>query len=354
MRPRLCGICLLALLVGCGGGGGGDGGTDGPFAVLHVQTTSLPSIFVGDTVEWEIVLDGGCGGPYAMSIVAGELPEGLSLDDSTRDLGNGYVEHRHHLAGTATAADLYEFTLAVTDTACSPDSSASVALSCAVSDFQFASTTLPSVLSGQYLDYELDLNGGCGGPYEITLISGRLPDGIEIDDSVEDLGGDVSIHHRDLKGYLLEDGSFTFTLSVEDLSCPFAAVATGIFSMTVGVGPVAIVACNPSLTPVDEFSHPSKYDDVAALPTTAYNQYITYELTVAGGQGPYSMIIVDDPADPDDGPLPLGCSIPPSTTAINGAPVQYGPAGRPFRITLEVTDSVGAKGRRKLQWLIDP
>ena len=67
--------------------------------------------------------------------------------------------------------------------------------------------------------------------------------------------------------------------------------------------------------------------DYPAIGPTVYNDYATTEIVVAGGKGPYAAVLYDDPAIPNDGPFPLGASVPPGSTSINGAPVQVGPAG---------------------------
>lgn len=208
------------------------------------------------------------------------------------------------------------------------------------------STSLPASLSGQFIDFEVPLTGGCGGPYVMAVIQGTLPAGIAIDVA----GGR---HH--LVGYLLEDGTFPFTLQITDTSCEPFLTTTAQFTWSIGIGPLTIVDSNPaSLDPVSfGLIDPQAYPDLNAFPTTVFNEFTAIVLVAAGGIPPYSLSIVDDPNDPDDGALPLGVTIPPNSMSIVGSPVQVKAGGIPFRLTFQVTDSTGATGVRQFQWKID-
>lgn len=208
------------------------------------------------------------------------------------------------------------------------------------------STSLPASLSGQFIDFEVPLTGGCGGPYVMAVIQGTLPAGIAIDVA----GGR---HH--LVGYLLEDGTFPFTLQITDTSCEPFLTTTAQFTWSIGIGPLTIVDSNPaSLDPVSfGLIDPQAYPDLNAFPTTVFNEFTAIVLVAAGGIPPYSLSIIDDPNDPDDGALPLGVTIPPNSMSIVGSPVQVKAGGIPFRLTFQVTDSTGATGVRQFQWKID-
>lgn len=203
-----------------------------------------------------------------------------------------------------------------------------------------------TLVSGDAIDWEIPLDGGCSGvgPYVVEVISGELPDGVGVDDE----NG-----RHNLVGFILEDGVFNFTIKITDTSCTPFATTTLDFEWDVPQGPVGIVACNPPLISADDFDDPLKYTDVAALETVVYGSFINYDFVVAGGVGPYVCALIDDPADPDDGPLPLGLSFAVNSCSLVGTPTAVGPAGRPFRYTIQVTDSVGNTSTRKFQHKID-
>jgi hypothetical protein len=176
------------------------------------------------------------------------------------------------------------------------------------------STALPAVLSGQVVDHAIPFSGGSGGPYILEVLEGELPDGVNLDD------GTVSI-----VGRLLEDGAFDFRLRLVDTgSEPFAST-TAEFHWEVGIGPVTF-ATEPE------------------LPVVVYNQFVLVDLVVAGGTGPYSCEVVDDPANPNDGPLPTGLSIPPDSCSIVGSPQQANPGNAPFFVTIQARDHADVPG----------
>jgi len=217
--------------------------------------------------------------------------------------------------------------------------------------------------SGDSIDWEIPLDGGCGGPYVVELIAGVLPDGVGFDDA----GGR---HH--LTGIILEDGIFSFTVKVTDTSCSPFFTTSQSFTWQVPVGTLRIVAANPAIIPNATFDDPSKWENAAgpdgipgnaddntpgftvdALPTTVFSQFMSYTLIPAGGKAPYVCAILDDPADPNDGDLPLGSDFAPSSCSIQGTPSEVLAGGVPFRITVQVTDDNGATATRKFQWKID-
>jgi len=217
--------------------------------------------------------------------------------------------------------------------------------------------------SGDAIDWEIPLDGGCGGPYVVELIAGTLPDGVGFDDA-------AGRHH--LTGIILEDGIFNFTVKVTDTSCDPFFTTSQAFTWQIPVGALRIVAANPAIIPNATFDDPSKWENadgpdgiagnaddntpgfsIDALPTTVFSQFMSYTLIAAGGQGPYVCAIVDDPADPSDGDLPLGADFAPNSCSIQGTPSEVLPGGVPFRITVRVTDNLGATAERKFQWKID-
>ncbi|MGE0190955.1 MAG: hypothetical protein AB7T63_02835 [Planctomycetota bacterium] len=222
-----------------------------------------------------------------------------------------------------------------------------------------SSSLLPLLSSGQALSgdgFALPIQGGCGGPYTIRLIAGELPDGVSIDDRQANIDGPgmpaADRHH--LVGTALEDGTFAFRLEILDRGCKPAVSMTADFSWSVTQGAVTIVDSTPPSIPVAVYNDPFKYSDVDALDKTVYGDFTSITFQVAGGVGPYTCAIVDDPADPDDDDgLPFGVVMPPASCSIVGSPQQVGDGGKPFRFTVLATDSVGSTAVRKFQWKID-
>ncbi len=204
------------------------------------------------------------------------------------------------------------------------------------------STSLPPAVSGQVVNYLVELSGGCGGPYVMKLIQGELPPGLHLDDET-----------HSIRGTILADGQYDFTLQIDDTGCnPFSATQAS-FSWNVGVGQVAVVDVlrdgNPALVPPGGTSFNPDYP---ALPTTVYNETTSLQFVVAGGFGPYTMKLYDAPGV-DDGNLPLGIVIASESPNLVGAPVEVKPGGAPFLLTFELTDSVGSKGYFTVYWKID-
>ncbi|MFV1957836.1 MAG: hypothetical protein ACC662_00340, partial [Planctomycetota bacterium] len=189
----------------------------------------------------------------------------------------------------------------------------------------------PAGVSGQAYDHVLPVVGGCGGPYVLSVIDGSLPPGLDLDDARHALGGVV-----------LEAGSFSFTLQIVDSGCTPFQSARASFTFAATVGDVVIVDAfrdgESSLAPAG--STPQN-PDYAALDDVVYNDFVSFDFVVAGGRGPYAMTLVDDPDIAEDGPLPLGISIPTASTSLVGSPVEVGPAGAPFVLSLEATDADG-------------
>ncbi len=221
------------------------------------------------------------------------------------------------------------------------------------------STSMPSAHSGVVIDYPIQVEGGCGGPYDIQLISGALPPGVEVidkdnydDERYADLGF-VRSEAR-LYGAPLADGPFDFRLQVTDTGCTPFSSATASYHLDVAVGEIVVVDVlldgNASLLRAGDESYNPDYP---ALPKVVYNDFVALDFVVAGGVAPYSMAVYDDPGVPNDGNLPLGVSVPASSTSIVGAPVEVGPQGGPFLVSFEVTDAVGGKGYFTAYWFVD-
>ncbi|MDA1194055.1 MAG: Ig domain-containing protein [Planctomycetota bacterium] len=226
------------------------------------------------------------------------------------------------------------------------------------SPLAITSSSIPAHLSGEYIDWEIPITGGCGGPYVVEVIAGNLPLGV----------GAVADTEHALRGYILDDGIFSFTVKITDTTCDPFFTATQAFVWDVQQGPVKIVAANPGIVLNADYDDPQKHDNepgpdtilgtedditIDALETVVFNTFVSYQLIAAGGVGPYTCAVIDDPSDALDGALPLGTSMAPLSCSLVGSPAQVLAGGVPFRLTIRVTDSVGNTSVRKFQWKID-
>jgi hypothetical protein len=211
-------------------------------------------------------------------------------------------------------------------------------------------TALPTAVSGQLINWQIPLDGGCGGPYAMSVIEGALPPGLALDNAT-----------RSIVGVILLPNNYTFTIQIDDTGCvPFSST-TVQYQWNVTVGPVVVAACDPPIIPVASYNPPNttKWVDLDAIKTTVFGAFAVFNFTLAGGYPPYTFEVVDDPNDPNDvnwspppGAVPQGMNIPPFSSSFIGAPQQTG-GNVPYRITFQVTDSQGNVGTRKLQWKVD-
>ena len=125
MKSTVQSLSLLAMLVAataCGGGGSGGGGTT---PSIGLSSTLLPLLSSGQGLPgdgYALPITGGCGGPYVVRLISGNMPDGISIDDRQANLdGPGIpAEHRHHLVGSALDDGTFSFRLEVLDRGCRP------------------------------------------------------------------------------------------------------------------------------------------------------------------------------------------------------------------------------------------
>ena len=170
---------------------------------LTVATTSLPGATVGSAYEQVLTPDGGSGDtptPYAWTVTAGSLPDGLTLSASGLISGTPKAD----AVGTAT------FTAQVTDGS-DPVQTATQSLTITVGA---ALAATPTVLSDATVDapYAATLTAPTGGigPDTYLIASGTLPGGLSLS-----TGGTISGTPT-----AANVGSTAFTVLVTDSSDP--------------------------------------------------------------------------------------------------------------------------------------
>jgi len=244
---------------------------------LVISTPSLAAGTVGSAYSESFAATGGTA-PYSWSLVSGELPEGVMLNESGS------------LAGTASADGTFLFTARVADSA---GASAEREYQIVITPALVISSppVLPASTVGGSYSITLQANGGTA-PYTWEMTSGELPPGLA-------LGTDGT-----LDGTTSQAGEFTFTASVTD-----AAEASAARSFTLVVTPALSIGTT-TLPP--------------GITTAAYSQ----SLVATGGTAPYAWSLFS-------GTLPQGITLDGSGN-LTGTPSQAGS----FTFSIQVTDAV--------------
>lgn len=247
---------------------------------LTLTTLTLPAAVVNSQYSVTLAAFGGAQ-PYAWSVSAGSLPDGLTLSP-----GSGAI------SGTPTATGTSTFTIEVADSE-KPSQSASRSFTVTVVN-QFRSTTssLASAKVGQPYSAQLTAAGGVT-PY-VWSLTGTLPPGLTLTSS-----GLIS-------GTPTSTGVFPLTAQVVDSSSPPQSV-TADLSITV-VSPLRITT-----TSLGE-----------AETGVSYSQAVK----ATGGTEPYTWSITS-------GSLPQGLTLAADTGTISGTALTTGTSS----FTITVTDS---------------
>jgi hypothetical protein len=138
-----------------------------PAAPLRITSDQLPRGSVGAAYSQSIGASGGQT-PYAWSLEAGGLPEGLLLSHS------GIVSGTPERAGTSS------FTVRVTDSSnASVTSTLSLTINPNALGLSMETASLPDGVVGQDYSQPLNASGGTA-PYEWELAEGTLPDGLAL------------------------------------------------------------------------------------------------------------------------------------------------------------------------------
>jgi hypothetical protein len=173
--------------------------------------SALPSGSVGTPYSQTLTASGGTV-PYTWTLLAGNLPAGVSLTSS-----NGL------LSGTPAAAGTFAFTVQVTDAATGKATqSFSLAIGSNTSSLSITTTSpLPAGSVGAAYTQTLAATGG-RPPYSWSIITGALPGGLSLNAATGVIAGTATA-----------TGSFTFDVRVTDSS---SATADQLLSITVSQG----------------------------------------------------------------------------------------------------------------------
>lgn len=238
--------------------------TDPP--VLSITTTSLPNGAVGQAYNQTVQAAGGTGA-LTWSIVAGMLPQNLSLDPFT-----GVI------SGTSTAAGLSSFTVRVADTAGQADTQALSILINTPTPPNITTTTLPGGTVSQPYSQALQATGGTG-TLVWSLTSGSLPSNLALSQAGTIFGTPTNA------------GTSNFAVRVTD---QLSQSDTQPLSITISSVPTPLTITTNS------------------LPEGKRNQAYTATLVASGGIIPYTWSVTPG--------LPTGLTLIPALGVIIGTP----------------------------------
>jgi PKD repeat protein len=253
-------------------------------APLVVTTDTLPDGQIGAAYSQTLAATGGVA-PYTWAVIAGALPDGLTLNAATGEI-----------SGTPTVMATFGFTVEVTDSQGVPET-ATKALSITINAETLVITTasLPAGTVASAYSETLAATGGVT-PYSWAITAGVLPTGVTLNATT----GEIS-------GVPAEDGTFDITVEVTDSDAP-AATASQALSLVV----------NPSLPAITTLSVPGGTEGVAYSTT----------LAATGGLTPYRWYVMG-------GALPDGLALDRVTGEIAGVPFESGT----FDFTVKVWDA---------------
>ena len=240
--------------------------TINPPAPPNITTTTLPPGTLGQRYSQTLLAIGGTGA-RTWSISAGNLPDGLNLDQAT-----GVI------SGTPTVAGTSSFTVQVQDAAGQSDQQALSIVINLSNPPNITTTTLPGATVGQSYNETLQVTGGTGALIW-TVSGGSLPAMLSLSP-----GGVIS-------GTPTTAGTGNFTVTVTDTLNQSDTQSLSIV-VSAANAPMAITT--------------------TSLPAGQVGQAYDATLQQSGGVAPFTWSVTP--------PLPDGLSLDPATGHITGIP----------------------------------
>jgi hypothetical protein len=172
---------------------------------LPASGSTLSPGMVGGAYAQSFFLSGGAA-PYTWSLASGQLPPGLTLQNSSA----GPRDANNELAGTPTTAGTFTFTVRVTDFYAHQ---ATQQFSLTIDPpLKVTTTALPAGTVGVPYSHDLDRNAQGGlPPYSWFVVNNinELPPGLTLDSTAPDF-------NNVLDGTPTQPGTFSFPMQVQD------------------------------------------------------------------------------------------------------------------------------------------
>lgn len=259
-------------------------------AMLSITTSSLAGA-LGNVPYTQSLSAVGGAAPYTFELLSGNLPTGLTLNSAGQ------------ISGTPTSAGTYNFFARVSDSA-GATAQASYSIVVSSSGPRIIVSSLPSAVLNQPFNGALVAQGGTA-PYNFTLLSGTIPQGLTLS-STGALSGTpvasgvfpVTVRLTDATGQttqtdlLINVNSSSFTISpVTNPDGFVGSPYSRVLSFTGGSSPVSYSLLSGSLPPGVSFG-PS--GTLTGTPTSAGNYQFVVRATDGSGQTaqlPFTVII---------------------------------------------------------------
>jgi hypothetical protein len=257
---------------------------------LNVVTSPAPPIGVINSAYSTTLQATGGVSPYTLwTVVSGNLPTGLSLDQS----GN--------ITGTPTATGTFTFTVSVTDSEIPTPQSAQASLSISINataPLGITQNPLPAGILNTAYSSTVQATGGVT-PYTWAISVGTLPAGLSLNTSTGAITGTPTT-----------SGTSNFTVKVTDSTKPTGLTATAAMSITINA-PLAITT--------------------TTLPGGTVGSPYNGAVNATGGVGPYTWKLVSGSL-----PNPLSFNFGTGNSlSITGTPSTAGTS----TFTVSITDS---------------
>jgi hypothetical protein len=255
-----------------------------PGGFLTITTTAAPLGTTGTAYGLTLQATGGTG-QYTWSVVAGALPNGLSLSPSTGAI-----------SGTPTTQGVSQVAFQVTDTS-SPVQVDRADLTIEVRHASILTATtssLPLATAGQAYTAQLEATGGTG-QHTWSVVAGALPNGLALSPSTGAISGTPTTQGYSQVAFQVTDTSSPAQVDRADLSIEvrYASILTAT---------------------------------TTSLPLARTGQTYGAQLQATGGTGQHAWSVVA-------GALPAGLTLNPSTGTISGTPTTQGTSQIAFQVT---------------------